>query len=657
MAHAEARMTGPNGRAPGWLVGCGPGSDPVAGIIRGIIEGPDDIAAIECADPQSVLAGATIYACLKAAADQVPDKAAIIAMQTGKPNDPARTISYRQYLADVRRAANLFAAASADCMPVVAMMLPIIPEALVTAWGATCIGRLNPVNPHLEPAMVAAILSSVGATVLVTTRAHGPSAADRLDEIIAQVPSLNRVLLVDAAEGEDDFSAALAEMQDAEPDAAMVRDPHAICTYLPTGGTTALPKLACLTQRGMALNAWIGGAIMGSAEDEVIGIGMPLFHVGGLIMLALRSGILGQTALLLTPSGFRDTGVVEHFWEHARRHKMTSLIATPTTAAALLNGKGDSTGHSIRTFTCGGSTVPVDLGRRFPEAFGVHLREVWGATEFHGFLGCQPNRIEPLIGSVGLRTPWHAVKAVLLDDDNRCLGEAAPGEQGVIVGRGPCVCEGYRDPALDPGFFVEGMPDGARWGSSGDLGRVDAEGYIWIDGRAKDVIIRGGHNIDPKPIEEALCRHPAVLHAAAVGLPDASKGELPMAYVQFVAGQDVPESDLLEYCRTQLPERAGQPVTIVAIGAMPLTPVGKIFKPALRKDAMRRVVDAVVRQHCGDDASWSLDLPDTKGRPRAVVRLNGAHAASVDALEAALGPFQFEAHVECDVADLRRMAR
>jgi fatty-acyl-CoA synthase len=652
MLHGNARETGSAGRAAGWLDGQGPGT----GIVRGVIEGPADIAAIEQVEPGAVLAGSTIYDCLKYAAEHFADKPAIVAMRTGNPLDAVRTLTYREYLHDVRRAANLFAHASAGDPPVVAMMLPVIPEALITAWGATTVGRLNPVNPHLEPAMVAAILSSVGATVLVTTRAHGASAADRLDEITAQVPSLRRVLLVDAAVGEDDFAAALQTMPGDRLDVAGVRDPDAICTYLPTGGTTALPKLARLTHRGMALNAWIGGAIMGAADDEVIGIGMPLFHVGGLIMLALRSAILGQTALLLTPSGFRDPGVVEHFWEHARRHSMTSLIATPTTAAALLNGKGDSTGHSIRTFTCGGSTVPVDLGRRFPEAFGVHLREVWGATEFHGFLGCQPNGIEPLIGSVGLRTPWHDVKAVLLDDDNRYLGEASPGEQGVIVGRGPCVCEGYLDPSLDSGFLVDAMPDGARWGSSGDLGRVDDQGYIWIDGRAKDVIIRGGHNIDPKPIEEALCRHPAVLHAAAVGLPDASKGELPIAYVQFVAGQDVAESDLLDYCRAHLPERAGQPVSVFAIDAMPLTPVGKIFKPALRKDAMRRVVDTVVRQHCGDGASWSVDLPDTKGRPTAVVHLDGAQAAQVDAVQSALRPFQFEAHVKCDPANLRHAA-
>lgn len=638
----KADSASSGGRHPGWLADGGPG----ARTVRGVIEGPDDIAAIERHDPAEMLAGDTILACLTASARLFPDKPAIIAMRDGVPGTPTRTLSYADYLADVTRAANLFHAIADGEKSVVAMMLPVLPEALIAAWGATTAGRLNPVNPHLEPAMVAAILRSVGATVLITTTAHGPSAADRLDAITAQVPTLRRVLFVDGDGGDDDFTTALAAMRGNDLDFSPPSDPFAICTYLPTGGTTALPKLARLTHRGMVLNAWIGGAIMGAAEDEVIGIGMPLFHVGGLIMLALRSAILGQTALLLTPGGFRDRGIVDHFWDHARAHRMTSLIATPTTAAALLNGNRNSEGHAIRTFTCGGSTVPIELGNRFPETFGVQLREVWGATEFHGFLGCQPNGIAPVIGSVGLRTPWHDVKAVALDDDNRFLHEMPPGERGVIVGRGPCVCEGYQDPSLDAGFFVTGMPDGARWGSSGDLGRVDEHGYIWIDGRAKDVIIRGGHNIDPKPIEEALSRHPSVLYAAAVGLPDAGKGELPVAYVELVAGQTADADELLSFCRDNVPERAGQPVAIMAIDRMPLTPVGKIFKPALRNDAMRSVVDRVAREQCGADGRWSIDFPETRGRPMAVVRVEGADDAMLDCVRRALAPFQFDARVD-----------
>src|SRR3546814_5123870 len=140
--------------------------------------------------------------------------------------------------------------------------------------------------------------------------------------------------------------------------------------YLPTGGTTAVPKLARLTQGGMALSGWIAGAVMGAEEDEVIGLGMPLFHVGGMLMLALRAAVLGQTVVLPSPAGFRDRGVVGNFWPVVKTHGITSLIATPTTAAALLASPGaDHEGHPIRTFSSGGSPITLELGRAFPERF------------------------------------------------------------------------------------------------------------------------------------------------------------------------------------------------------------------------------------------------------------------------------------------------
>src|SRR3546814_146927 len=222
-----------------------------------------------------------------------------------------------------------------------------------------------------------------------------------------------------------------------------------------------------------------------------------------MLMLALRAAVLGQTVVLLSPAGFRDRGVVGNFWPIVKTHGITSLIATPTTAAALLASPGaDHEGHPIRTFSSGGSTIPLELGRAFPERFGIELREVWGATEFHGFLGCMPNAMPPLIGSVGVRTPWHDIKAVEVDEHNRFVRVMAPGEQGVIVGSGPCLALGYVDAAADRQFFVESGPGGRAWGSSGDLRRVGADPFAWSDGRAKDVIIRGGPKKDPPLIAE-----------------------------------------------------------------------------------------------------------------------------------------------------------
>lgn len=149
---------------------------------------------------------------------------------------------------------------------------------------------------------------------------------------------------------------------------------------------------------------------------------------------------------------------------------------------------------------------------------------------------------------------------------------------------GPGVFSGYLNDVHNRGAFVE-----PGWVNSGDLGRLDEDGYLWITGRAKDLVIRGGHNIDPMPIEEVFYQHPAVALAAVVGQPDAYAGELPLAYVQLKPGVNLAPGELEQWVRERTPERAAVPVEIIAIDPMPLTGVGKVFKPQLRWDATRRV--------------------------------------------------------------------
>src|SRR5260370_9750804 len=155
--------------------------------------------------------------------------------------------------------------------------------------------------------------------------------------------------------------------------------------------------------------------------------------------------------------------------------------------------------------------------------------------------------------------------------------------------RGPQVTPGSLDSRQDRGAM---LADGGL--DSGDLGRLDAEGYVWLIGRSKDLIIRGGHNIDPVIIEEALNRHPAVETAAAVGLPDTYAGELPMVFVQLRPGASVTTEELREFCRREIPERAAVPVQVALIPVMPVTGVGKIYKPALRLEAAQRGFEAAL---------------------------------------------------------------
>lgn len=186
------------------------------------------------------------------------------------------------------------------------------------------------------------------------------------------------------------------------------------------------------------------------------------------------------------------------------------------------------------------------------------------------------------------------------------------------------------------------MPDGEKWVNSGDLGTIDSDGYIWLHGRQKDIIIRGGHNIDPSLVEEVLNRHPAVQIAAAVGQPDALKGELPIAYVQLRQGVTVTSDELLALCRKEVVERAAIPIEVIIIDEIPVTAVGKIFKPALRRDAILRIVLATIKRTLDNCEGISAEVADTKVGMRAVIRLPKQLDNCVERLRTEFSGFLFQ---------------
>jgi fatty-acyl-CoA synthase len=237
----------------------------------------------------------------------------------------------------------------------------------------------------------------------------------------------------------------------------------------------------------------------------------------------------------------------------------------------------------------GGSAIPVAVGKAIEEKLKIPVVEVYGMTETSSVHTiAYPDR--PIrLGSVGLPLPYSRVRIVKLAPDGRVERDCEPDEIGVVAMAGPGVFGGYLNEAHNRGAFLDGI-----WVNSGDLGRLDKDGYLWITGRAKDLVIRGGHNIDPAPIEEIMFQHPAVGFAAVVGQPDAYAGELPVGYVQLKPGSNVRPGELEGWVRERTPERAAVPVQIIPIDPMPLTGVGKVFKPQLRWDAAKRVFNNVL---------------------------------------------------------------
>ncbi len=240
------------------------------------------------------------------------------------------------------------------------------------------------------------------------------------------------------------------------------------------------------------------------------------------------------------------------FWEIVSRYRVSMFSGVPTLYAALMQTPvGDSDISSLRFAICGAAPMPAALIRAFEAKTGVKILEGYGLTEGACVSSVNPAAGERRAGSIGLPIPYQRMEAVVLDGEGRFQRMADVDEVGHIAISGPNVFKGYLDPRHNAGVWID--IDGERWLNTGDLGRRDANGYFWLTGRKKELIIRGGHNIDPRTIEEALASHPGVAMAAAIGSPDAYAGEMPVAYVQPKPGATVTEQELLEHAARPFP--------------------------------------------------------------------------------------------------------
>jgi fatty-acyl-CoA synthase len=366
-----------------------------------------------------------------------------------------------------------------------------------------------------------------------------------------------------------------------------------------------------------------------------------MFHVNGVLVTGLLPFSRGAHVIIGTPSGYRGDGVIKHFWELVEHHRINFFSGVPTVYAALMQQptQGRDLG-SLEYGLCGAAPLPVELMRAFQASTGLKILEGYGLTEGTCVSTCNPPLGERRTGSIGLRLPLQAMKAVVLDDAGAYLRDCAVGEAGVLAISGPNVFAGYRDPDQDKGLWLD-LGDGRRWMNTGDLGWQDADGYFYLTGRKKELIIRGGHNIDPASIEEPLHRHPAVQIAAAVGRPDVHAGELPVAYVQLKPGVRATEDELLSFARDQISERAAMPKAIRLVAAMPLTGVGKIFKPELRQ---REIADALrtALHDAGAPASGLEVINDPRLGTQVAVTVAGSAAAGIAREVLGRFPFGFE---------------
>jgi fatty-acyl-CoA synthase len=568
---------------------------------------PEAVRAFEAVPYAERIAAASTYEALRIGAAADPQAPAIRFLPNADPDEAPIDFSHAKCFARVTQAANAFRALGVGRDDVVTLLLPLLPHAFFSLFGAEAAGVANPVNPLLEPYQLVEILRAAETKVLV---ALGPMPGsdiwEKVQAIRAELPALAAIVAVNGASVANttpggpppadgsvpvyDFDALLgAQRADALAFERTI-DAQDTAAYFHTGGTTGTPKLVRHTHANQVYQAWVIGLMLHAAPGRPMLFGLPLFHVGGALTQGLAVLATGGTLVVLSPAGWRSAAAQRNVWRLVEKYRPETFGGVPTVLAAALNAPPDGLDlSSMKRASGGGSAIPVAVGRAYTEKFGIPVLEVYGMTETSSVHTIAYLDRPVRLGSVGHPVPYSRVRIVKIDSAGRLAGECATDEIGVVAMAGPGVFSGYRSDKHNRDAFVE-----PGWVNSGDLGRLDADGYLWITGRAKDLVIRGGHNIDPQPIEEILFSHPAVALAAMVGQPDAYAGELPVAYVQARPGASIEPNALIDFVRERTPERAAVPVSIHLVDPMPLTGVGKVFKPALRWDAARRVVQRML---------------------------------------------------------------
>ncbi|MFT5182641.1 MAG: fatty-acyl-CoA synthase [Alphaproteobacteria bacterium] len=538
-----------------------------------------------------------------------PDKWALHYVSDGDPDTSPVSLRYGALHRAGVQAANLFHSAGIGPTDAVVFAVPTTPELVSGLMGAFLSGVAFPVNWMLSPAHLLELVRSVDAKAIV---ALGPTPGyhiwEGLQSIRDDLPEGIKILSVPGPGGtpqaDSDFATQAAAMDgDALTFTRRSGQPDDICAYLHSGGTTGAPKVVALTQRGFAHRIWATNYTNGYTQDEVVFLDGPMFHVGGLIMRGLVPIANGNTAVIPSPLCARDRRYIANYWKFVERYRVTRLSGVPTTLSVLLKSppQGEDISSLKNQFATGSTPVPVSICKGIEELLGIRSLIMYGMTENAGNLTLDPRDGPTKQGSVGLRLPYTEMRSVQLTPDNHIARDSNPSEIGAIVYRSPGLTAGYVEARYNDAAFVDG------WFNSGDLGHIDGDGYIWLTGRAKDVIIRGGHNIDPGLIEEALLQSPDVVLAAAVGMPDAYAGEVPVAYVQLAAGATATPADLLTLAGAHISERSALPKEIFIIDEIPLTGVGKPRKVELRHDAAQhaftQVLPAAVMVQVADDAA------------------------------------------------------
>jgi fatty-acyl-CoA synthase len=568
-----------------------------------------------------------------------PQRAALHVTNNGDIDGEVVTWSFADLEHRSIQIANLLRAVGIGPDDAVAIVSPTVPGLFATMIGSLLAARPFPINWMLDAhALGDLIRRSEAKAVIALGPTPGFAIWDNVSAALAAMDQPPRLFTLHdpfgPAHPHDLLAAAAVHPQDRLAFPRPTAQRGTVACYVHSGGTTGHPKIVQVTHGGMVYRQWAANWCLAFTPDDVILSDTPLFHIGGMLVRGLVSTADGHTTIVPSMHGARDKNYIANYWRYVERYGVTQISGVPTTLSVL--AKNPPTGENISTlrpyFATGSTAMAPAVQDRILAITGARTLQTYGLTENTSHVAVDPRDGEIRRGCSGLRVPYTTVRIAQVDEHGKVLRDCERGEIGMVLVRSPGVAVGYLDPAQSQGVF---LPDGFL--VTGDLGSVDADGYVRISGRQKDIIIRSGHNIEPGLIEDALLQSPWVAQAAAIGKPDAHAGELPIAYVELHPGAQVTAEELLQYAAQRIPERPAVPKEIIFVDKLPLTAVGKPMKHLLQLEAAKRVFHEVLRPLA---CPWELDVANTGGSGmKLTLRLKDATAGARQQADAILSAF------------------
>ena len=469
----------------------------------------------------------------------------------------------------VKKVANILSGMGIKKGDKVAMMIPNTPHFPIIYYGILNAGAaVVPLNCLLKAPEIQYVLEDSDAEAFFTWKAF-----EEESTVAFRDTETCRNFIVVSTPDDTSTPAAgesfMALMNSASPEFNMVQTmPDDTASILYTSGTTGAPKGAELTHFNIFFNALYAKDYLIKMQDDDIGLAvLPLFHTFGQTCV-MNTAIMSGATLTMLPQF--DT---KKMLEIIQRDKVTSMAAVPTMYYWMLatESSGDYDLSSLRIAVSGGSAMPVDVLERFEKRYGIRILEGYGLTETSPIASFTVADGPPKPGSIG--KPIWGVDMKLMKEDGTFTG---PDEIGEVVIRGHNLMKGYYN---KPTATEKAIVDG--WFHTGDLAKVDDEGFFYIVDRKKDLIIRGGMNVYPREIEEVLFAYPDILEVCVVGVPDEARGEEVKAYVVLKPDTDATVEDLRKYCEERM-ARYKVPKEMEVMDALPKGPTGKVLKRKLR---------------------------------------------------------------------------